>query len=185
MNVLHLASGNRWTGAAAVAFAEVEALRSAGIDAHFACVGGYRLQEKVGHLDWAHPVLERAQNPVSFARTVASIRRLIAAHAIESAKLLLMSRDASRHPAGVANSSGGVGRFLLTQLDAGLIGLSKEPVYPYRGPVSTAGILELRDRVRQGSLGDSTRARCTAEGSRLVRGEDVFELGQRHRRLTP
>ena len=70
---------------------------------------------------------------------------VIAAHAIESAKLLLMSRDRSRYPAGVANSSGVVGRYLLTQLDAGMIGLSKQPVYPYRGPVSTSGILGLRD----------------------------------------
>ena len=30
MKILHLAAGNRWTGAAAPAFAEVEALRAAG-----------------------------------------------------------------------------------------------------------------------------------------------------------
>jgi len=35
MKVLHLASGNRWTGAAAPAFAETEALRQAGVDAHY------------------------------------------------------------------------------------------------------------------------------------------------------
>src|SRR6185369_2565161 len=38
MKVLHLAAGNRWTGAAAPAFAEVEALRMAGADAHYAYV---------------------------------------------------------------------------------------------------------------------------------------------------
>ena len=35
----------------------------------------------------------------------------VAAHAIETAKLLLMSRDARRAPNGVANSSGAVGRY--------------------------------------------------------------------------
>src|ERR1700682_1170661 len=68
MRVLHLAAGNRWTGAAAPAFAEVEALRAAGVDAHYAYVGGYKLQDKIGHFDFAHPVIARAQNPRSFLR---------------------------------------------------------------------------------------------------------------------
>src|SRR5438045_6478256 len=70
---------------------------------------------------------------------------VIAAHAIETPKLLLMSR-ATTNPSGVANSSDQVGRNLLTQLDAGMWGLAKDPVYPYRGPVATAGIKQLRDR---------------------------------------
>lgn len=76
MRVLHLASGNRWTGAAAPAFAEAEALRSAGLDAHFAYVGGYKLQEKIGKLDWCHAVIEKAQNPVAFLRSARAIRDL-------------------------------------------------------------------------------------------------------------
>src|ERR1700742_2849740 len=47
VNVLHLAAGNRWTGAAAPAFAEVEALRAAGVEAHYAYVGGYKLEQKL------------------------------------------------------------------------------------------------------------------------------------------
>jgi len=83
MKVLHLASGNRWTGAAAPAFAETEALRQAGIDAHYAYVGGYKLQKKIGHHDFAHPIIAKAQNPFSFARTVDTIARLIDHHRFE------------------------------------------------------------------------------------------------------
>lgn len=76
MKILHLAAGNRWTGAAAPAFAETEALRQAGIDAHYAYVGGYKLQKKIGHHDFVHPIISKAQNPFSFARTVDTIARL-------------------------------------------------------------------------------------------------------------
>lgn len=77
MKILHLAAGNRWTGAAAPAFAEVEALRAAGIDAHFAYVGGYKLETKLSGHSFAHPIIARAQNPVSFLRTVKAIRKLV------------------------------------------------------------------------------------------------------------
>ena len=77
MKILHLAAGNRWTGAAAPAFAEVEALRAAGVDAHFAYVGGYKLETKLAGHSFAHPIIDRAQNPVSFLRTVKAIRKLV------------------------------------------------------------------------------------------------------------
>ena len=77
MKILHLAAGNRWTGAAAPAFTEVEALRAAGVEAHYAYVGGYKLQAKIGGIEFAHPIIEKAQNPLAFARSVAAIRRLI------------------------------------------------------------------------------------------------------------
>lgn len=80
MKVLHLAAGNRWTGGAAPAFAETEALRQAGVDAHYAYVGGYKLQQKIGHHDFAHPIIAKAQNPWSFGSTVNAIRRLINHH---------------------------------------------------------------------------------------------------------
>jgi glycosyltransferase involved in cell wall biosynthesis len=80
MKVLHLAAGNRWTGAAAPAFAETEALRDAGVDAHYAYVGGYKLQQKLAHHDFAHPIIAKAQNPFSFARTVEAIARMVDHH---------------------------------------------------------------------------------------------------------
>ena len=83
MNVLHIAAGNRWTGAAATAFAEAEALRAAGVNAHYAYVGGYRLEAKIGGLEWTHPIVERRQNPVSWTRTAAALRRLIGEHGFD------------------------------------------------------------------------------------------------------
>jgi glycosyltransferase involved in cell wall biosynthesis len=83
MRILHLAAGNRWTGAAAPAFAEVEALRAAGVDAHYAYVGGYRLQTKIEHHDFAHPIIEKSQNPLTFRRTLNALDRLIRHHGFD------------------------------------------------------------------------------------------------------
>ncbi|HYI12719.1 MAG TPA: glycosyltransferase family 4 protein [Thermoanaerobaculia bacterium] len=83
MKILHLAAGNRWTGAAAPAFAEVEALRAAAVEAHYAYVGGYKLEAKIGHLDYTHAVIGKAQNPASFLRSVRAIRRLVEQHGFD------------------------------------------------------------------------------------------------------
>ena len=83
MRVLHLAAGNRWTGAAAPAFAEVAALREAGVDAHFAYVGGYKLEQKLARVDFAHPAIAKAQNPVAFVRTAAGLEHLIDHHGFD------------------------------------------------------------------------------------------------------
>src|SRR5437016_12569644 len=80
MKVLHLASANRWTGAAAPAFAETEALRNAGVDAHYAYVGGYKLEAKLARVGFAHPVIARAQNPRAFLRSLEAIQRLLDHH---------------------------------------------------------------------------------------------------------
>ena len=83
MKILHLAAGNRWTGAAAPAFAEVCALRGAGVDAHYAYVGGYKLQAKIGRFDFTHPVIAKAQNPFSFASSMGTIERLLDHHGFD------------------------------------------------------------------------------------------------------
>lgn len=83
MKILHLAAGNRWTGAAAPAFAEVEALRAADVEAHYAYVGGYKLEAKIGHLPYAHAIIGKAQNPASFLRSVRAVRRLIETHGFD------------------------------------------------------------------------------------------------------
>ncbi|WP_434649364.1 GMC oxidoreductase [Pseudomonas sp. D1-2] len=73
-------------------------------------------------------------------------RYVIAAHAIETPKLLLNSASTA-WPAGVANSSGQVGRSLADHpiyLAWGLMPEGKA-IFPYRGPLSTAGIESLRD----------------------------------------
>ena len=82
---------------------------------------------------------------------------VIAAHAIETPRLLLASRS-ERTPNGVGNASDTVGRYLMGQIDQVAIGLTREPVYPYRGPVGTSGIVEFRDgpfRAREAAVGTS------------------------------
>jgi glycosyltransferase involved in cell wall biosynthesis len=76
VRILHLAAGNRWTGAAAPAFAEVEALRAAGVDAHYAYVGGYKLETKLKDVPLAHPLIEKAQNPAAARRTLRALEAL-------------------------------------------------------------------------------------------------------------
>src|SRR5437764_3904722 len=83
MRILHLAAGNRWTGAAAPAFAEAAALREAGVDAHYAYVGGYKLEQKLARVDFAHAAIAKAQNPVSFFRTTAALEHLIDHHGFD------------------------------------------------------------------------------------------------------
>lgn len=77
--------------------------------------------------------------------TVTAKKYLLAAHAIETPKLLLMSNRNKNFPNGVANSSGQVGRNLMDHVMYLAWGLAKEPVYAFRGPLSTSGIESLRD----------------------------------------
>ena len=87
---------------------------------------------------------------------------VLAAHAVETPRLLLHARS-ERCPDGVANRSGAVGRYLMdhpVQLSWALCG---EPVWPYRGPISTSGIENLRDgpaRSRHGAM----RAQISNDG---------------------
>ena len=69
---------------------------------------------------------------------------VIAAHAIETPKLLLMSRT-DKLPNGLANSSDQVGRNLMDHPSQLSYALAAEPMGPYRSPLSTAGIEDLRD----------------------------------------
>ncbi|WP_044537681.1 GMC family oxidoreductase, partial [Bradyrhizobium sp. LTSP885] len=66
---------------------------------------------------------------------------VIAANAIETARLLLMSRDRK----GIANSSGMVGQHLMDHPYYVSWGLVPKPIYPYRGPLITSGIGDLCD----------------------------------------
>ena len=71
---------------------------------------------------------------------------VIAANAIETPRLLLMSKNQGRTANGVANSSDMVGRNLMDHpyyVAWGL--LPGTPVFPYRGPLITSGIGDLCD----------------------------------------
>jgi choline dehydrogenase-like flavoprotein len=74
---------------------------------------------------------------------------VLAANAIETPRLLLMSAGESA-PAGIANSSGQVGRnFMEHPTVAGRLMMPK-PVYPGRGPVSTLVSPDFRDGPARG-----------------------------------
>jgi choline dehydrogenase-like flavoprotein len=62
---------------------------------------------------------------------------ILAAHAIESARILLFS--------GLANTSDQVGRNLMDHLQGAVVALAPEPLYPFRGPPTTSGIDAFRD----------------------------------------
>jgi len=71
-------------------------------------------------------------------RTVRGRLVVLAAHAIETPKILLMSN-------GLANSSGQVGRNLMDHVQFELIATFPEPLHPFRGPQSIASIEDFRD----------------------------------------
>ena len=70
---------------------------------------------------------------------------VIAANAIETARLLLMSKNGGRTLNGVANRSDLVGRHLMDHPYYVAWGLAPKPLYPYRGPLITSGIGDLCD----------------------------------------
>lgn len=71
-------------------------------------------------------------------------RYVIAGNAIETPKLLLISRTDAL-PNGVANSSDQVGRNLMDHPIQLSWALANEPLYPYRSPLENAGIENFRD----------------------------------------
>jgi len=73
---------------------------------------------------------------------------VIAANAIETPRLLLMSKNKGRTDKGVANRSDMVGRNLMDHpyyVAWGLLPPTARPVFPYRGPLITSGIGDLCD----------------------------------------
>jgi choline dehydrogenase-like flavoprotein len=96
---------------------------------------------------------------------------VIAANAIETPRLLLMSRNGGRTANGVANSSDMVGRNLMDHPYYVAWGLTPTPVYPYRGPLITSGIGDLCDgpfRSKRGAF----RVDIGNEGWNFVIGGD-------------
>ena len=69
---------------------------------------------------------------------------VIAAHAIETPRLLLNSISEAT-PKGAANSSDQVGRNLMDHPTQLSWALANDAVYPYRGPLATSGVENLRD----------------------------------------
>ncbi len=87
---------------------------------------------------------DEKNGPATGNGTVYGKKYVLAAHAIETPKLLLMSKT-EKFPNGVANSSDQVGRNLMDHIMYLAWGLADKQVFPYRGPLSTSGIESVRD----------------------------------------
>lgn len=99
---------------------------------------------------------------------------VLAAHAVETPKLLLMSN--------AANSSDQVGRNLMAHIQTGFVGLAAEPVYSYRGPIETSGFAEWRDGPFRGEhaamgSGSSNQGWARAIGPQFRAGELIGKAG--------
>lgn len=69
---------------------------------------------------------------------------VLAANAIETPKLMMISRS-DRFPDGIGNRHGNVGRHLMDHPGTSVTFLSKEPMWPGRGPMRLSCINNLRD----------------------------------------
>jgi len=89
----------------------------------------------------------RAEPGGGYREEAVSARRyVLATHAVETPKILLFSAtDQPGLDKGVANSSGLVGRYLMDHHVRIAWGMADVPLYPFRGPLSTAGVESLRD----------------------------------------
>ena len=122
--------------------------------------------------------------------TVSGRLVVVAAHAVENAKLLLMSRTDAM-PAGVANRSDQVGRNLMDHLQGQAACLLPDPVYPFRGPPTTSGIDAFRDgpfrrdsaafRMSLGNDGWGLVQGPYATAASLIRGDKLFGRALRDR----
>ncbi len=84
------------------------------------------------------------RSPDKTDSTLTAKQFVIAAHAIETPKLLLMSISDTL-PRGLANSSDQVGRNLMDHPTQLTYAMAPNPMGPFRAPLSTAGIEDLRD----------------------------------------
>ncbi|MFV3074588.1 GMC family oxidoreductase [Niveispirillum fermenti] len=103
--------------------------------------GGYG--QDITGIDWVR--YDGASGPVVARGTATAHTYVLAAHAIETPKLLLMSTNGGRTPGGVGNSSDQVGRNLMDHPLYLAWAKASSDIYPYRGPLSTSGIESLRD----------------------------------------
>jgi choline dehydrogenase-like flavoprotein len=112
------------------------------------------------------------RRPDGTDETVLARGVVLAANAIESPKILLMA-NAGR---GVANSSDQVGRNLMDHPIQLSWALSGEPVFPQRGPLSTAGIETTRQAATRNQL-SAFRVEVGNDGWRFPIGDPTFEFG--------
>jgi glucose dehydrogenase len=103
---------------------------------------------------------------------------VLAANAMETPKLLLMSNR--QRDAGIANSSGAVGRYLMDHPIKMSYALAGDPVFPFRGPPSTSSIETLRDgafRAQRGAFRTTLRNDGWSWPVDAPRGRDATQPG--------
>ncbi len=96
---------------------------------------------QIDYLVWSR---DASGKLTSQKKSVTGKKYVLAAHAIENAKLLLMSNNQK----GICNTSDQVGRNLMDHvlyLSWALIDPNADPIWGYRGPLATSGIESLRD----------------------------------------
>ena len=113
------------------------------------------------------------RRPNGMDDTVLARAVVMAANAIETPKILLMANNKQ----GVANSSGQVGRNLMDHPIQLSWALSRDPVYPQRGPLSTSGIESTREATTRGAK-SAFRVEVGNDGWRFPVGDPTFEFTQ-------
>lgn len=98
-------------------------------------------KDKHGRVSTVH-FIDWTEDDTPRARCVHGTVVVLAAHAIETPKILLNSD-------GLANSSDQVGRNLMDHIQYELTAMFPEPLYPFRGPQSIASIEDYRDGERR------------------------------------
>ncbi|HEX7890761.1 MAG TPA: GMC family oxidoreductase [Ramlibacter sp.] len=105
--------------------------------------------------------------------TVLARAVVLAANAIETPKILLMAGGGR----GIANSSRLVGRNLMDHPIQLSWALSREPVFPQRGPLSTSGIESTRQAATRNAR-SAFRVEVGNDGWRFPIGDPTFEFTQ-------
>jgi len=93
---------------------------------------------RVDYYEWSR---DAGGNISKVSKSVSAKVYVLACHAIENAKLLLLSNNWK----GIANTSDQVGRNLMDHPLYLTWALAPQPIFGYRGPLATSGIESLRD----------------------------------------
>ncbi|HEU5454096.1 MAG TPA: GMC family oxidoreductase [Nocardioides sp.] len=113
----------------------------------------------------------RFKTPTGAERSIRADAVVLAANAIETPKIMLLSDGGT----GVGNSSDQVGRNLMDHPIALSWALSAQPVFPQRGPLSTAGIESTRDADTRGQK-SAFRVEIGNDGWRFPIGDPTVEV---------
>jgi choline dehydrogenase-like flavoprotein len=125
-----------------------EALRTGNVEIRYRSVASEVLLGENGRVSGVKYREYVEDSGPNIEKSVTATVVVLAANAIETPKLLLMSTNEGKLPNGVGNSSGKLGRYLMDHPYHVTWGLVREQVWPYRGPLSTSGIEDLRDAKR-------------------------------------